>query len=341
LALPLRIALDATPLSVPKGGIRRYTAELARALASQYPLDSYYLVSDQPFEIPYPAANLHRGPGPLTRLDERWWTVGLARQLRRLAVDVFHGTDFAVPYLPLRAAVMTIHDLSPWRAGTAEFASSRVRRRTPLLMSLGLATMVITPSEAIRREVMGRFRIAPGRIVAIPLAAAEWFRPVEPAFRTRPYFLCIASSNPRKNLAVVRKAWAELRNNANVDLIVIGEPGTETLADDALPPLYSGALAFLYPSLYEGFGLPVLEAMRCGTMVIASKDPAITEVASGAAVQVEASDVRGWVAAMTAALDEGGRAVWRERSLARGAEFSWERTAMMTREVYDEARRRF
>ena len=333
--------MDATPLSVPRGGIRRYAAELARALALQYPNDSYCLVSDQAFEMPFQAPNLHRGVGPTTRLDRRWWTVGLAREVRRLAVDVFHGTDFAVPYLPLRPAVMTIHDLSPWHPDTAEFVNQRVRRRTPLQLSLGLATMVITPSEAIRHEVMERFRIPPDRAVAVPLAASELFRPVAPAVRNRPYFLCIGSSNPRKNLSVVMEAWSELRKDHDVDLVVVAQAGTEALPDEALPPLYSGALAFLYPSLYEGFGLPVLEAMRCGAMVIASKDPAISEVAGGAAVQIEASDVRGLGEAMRAALSDGQRALWRERGLARAAGFSWERTAIMTREVYDEARRLF
>ncbi len=329
--------MDATPLSVARGGIRRYTAELAAALSRQYPEDLYYLMSDQPFDMPENAANLLRGPGPESRADARWWTLGLARHMRQLDIDVFHGTDFAVPYLPLRPSVMTIHDLSPWHAGTA--ASGRVRHRTPFV--IGVATMVITPSEAIRHEVMDRFRIAPGNIVAIPLAASEWFRPVAAAPPHRPYFLCIESADPRKNLRVVQEAWAEVRKQADVDLVVVGAAGTEPVADEALPPLYSGAVAFLYPSLYEGFGLPVLEAMRCGTLVIASKDPAVTEMAGGAVVQVGATDVGAWVEAMTAALSGDRRMEWREKSLQRAAEFSWERTAMMTREVYDEARRLF
>jgi glycosyltransferase involved in cell wall biosynthesis len=333
LALPLRVALDATPLSVPTGGIRRYTEELVRALARLYPDDTYYLVSDQAFEMPYQASNLLPGNPPATAADRRWWAVGLARELRRLSADVFHGTDFGVPYLPTRPAVMTIHDLSPWRAGTSEFTSRRIRRRTPILLKLGLATMVITPSEAIRREAITRFKLRSDRVVAIPLAASEAFRPVMPAARERPYFLCIGAPNPRKNLELVLDAGRQLRNKANVDVVVSNE-----VPDDDLPALYSGAIAFLYPSLYEGFGLPVLEAMQCGTMVIASKDPAVTEVAGGAAVQVDAGDERGWLAAMTAALSLENRAAWRERGLARAAAFSWEGTAMMTREVYDEAR---
>ncbi len=339
MALPLRIALDATPLSVPTGGVRRYTDELARALARLYPNDSYYLVSDQPFELPGSAPNLQRGTGPGSRLGRRWWTVGLARELRRLEIDVFHGTDFAVPYVPLRPAVMTIHDLSPWRSETAGSISARVRRRTPFLVATGLVTMAITPTEAVRREVIQRFRIAHDRVVAVPLAASDLFRPVAATPREAPYFLCVGGLNPRKNLAVVREAWRELRNKANVDLVIAGEDGP--VEDTALPGLYSGALALLYPSLYEGFGLPVLEAMRCGTLVIASKDPAVTEVAGGAAVQVDAWDARGWLAAMRAALSDDWRAKWRERGLARAAEFSWDRTAMLTREVYDEACRLF
>ncbi len=351
LALPLRVALDATPLSVSTGGIRRYTTELVRALAVRYPDDSYYLVSDQPFDLPDPAPNLHRGEYPATPLERRWWTLGLPRELRRLGVDVFHGTDFAVPYLPSRPAVMTLHDLTPWRASTAASTSRRVRTRTPLQLGLGLATMVLTPSEAMRREAISRFRLRADRVVAVPLAASERFRPVAPSGAGRPYFLCVGTFDPRKNLSVVVDAWTELRRQAEVDLRVVGRGAAGAIADgvtyvgevpdEALPALYSGAVALLYPSLYEGFGLPVLEAMQCGTMVIASKDPAISEVAEGAAIQIDASDARGWLTAMKAALDSELRSVWRERGLARAAQFSWERTAMMTREVYDEALRLF
>jgi glycosyltransferase involved in cell wall biosynthesis len=335
----MHVALDATPLSVPSGGIRRYTAELACALADRFPEDTYHLLSDQPFEMPGQAHNLLQGMRPGSTIARRWWTFGLSREMQRLGVDVFHGTDFGAPYLPLRPSVMTVHDLSPWRAESADQTSERVRKRTPFLLGMGLATMVITPSETIRRELLARFRMAPHRVVTTPLAASKRFRPTPRAEQGRPYFLCVGAPNRRKNLAVVQAAWQELRNHADVDLILAGS--AEPIPDDALPALYSGAVAFLYPSLYEGFGLPVLEAMQCGAMVIASRDPAVTEVSGGAALQVEASGVRGWVQAMTAALSDEFRAAWRDRGLARASEFSWERTAVMTREVYDEARRLF
>jgi alpha-1,3-rhamnosyl/mannosyltransferase len=333
LASSLRVALDATPLCVPASGIRRYTSELARALAVEFPHDEYFLFSDQPFEMPCALPNLHRGEN---RGGRRWWSFELPRALRRCGIDVFHGCDFAVPYVPLCPAVMTVHDLSPWRAETAASTSARVRRRTPVLLRLGLATMVITPSEAVRQEAIAHFGLAPGRVVAVPLAASELFRPVAPAGRERPYFLCVGT-DPRKNLSVVVDAWRELQKTVDVELVIVGRGYREGIADAELPALYSGAVAFLYPTLYEGFGLPVLEAMQCGTMVVASNDAAVREVAGGAAVHVDARDGRGWLEAMRAALDAEWRARWRERSVARAAEFSWKRTARGVREVYESA----
>jgi glycosyltransferase involved in cell wall biosynthesis len=327
--------MDATPLSVKTGGVRRYTAELACTLARMYQHDAYYLVSDQRFDSPAVFPNLIKCLPPRGALTRRWWTVGLARELRRLEADVFHGTDFAVPYLPLRPTVVTVHDCTPWRVESRSGTSLRVQRRTPALLRFGLATMIITPSEAVRREVIERFGISPARIVATPLAAASHFRPVVAARRERPYFLYVGAAGPRKNVSMIEDAAREL----GVELLMPARVGF--VAEDELPALYCGAAAVLYPSLYEGFGLPVLEAMQCGAVVIASKDAAITEVAGGAIVQADATDRGAWVAAMRSALAGEGREELRAKALARAAAFSWDRTAALTREVYDEARRIF
>jgi glycosyltransferase involved in cell wall biosynthesis len=336
LAQPIRVALDATPLSIPSGGVRRYTFELARALAAGFPADAYYLVSDQPFE---PPPGLATGEGP-TGLRKRWWSVGLPREWKRLSIDVFHGTDFAVPYLPTRPAVMTVHDCTPWRRESWGETTARVRRRTPILLKLGLATMIVTPTQAVRREVIERFGVRPERIVAIPLAAAPHFHPIAAAGPpARPYFVYLGALNTRKNVGVVEQAWKELRKECDVDLRIPAREGH--VPEDELPAIYSGAAAVLYPSLYEGFGLPVLEAMQCGALVIASKDPAILEVTAGAAIHVDAGDVRGWIDGMRSALRPDGHSALRARALERTAAFSWERTAILTREVYNEARRLF
>ena len=110
----MKIALDATPLTVPSGGVRRYTEELTRALCDSFPGDQFWLLSDQKIALPFARANLNAGQGPRNMLERRWWSWGLQGEISRLGIDVFHGTDFAVPYLPLRPSVMTLHDLSPW-----------------------------------------------------------------------------------------------------------------------------------------------------------------------------------------------------------------------------------
>jgi glycosyltransferase involved in cell wall biosynthesis len=347
------IALDATPLTVSTGGVGRYTLELARALASEYPEDQYWLLSDQPFPAPHSAApNLHAGYGPRNPAERKWWLWGLEQEMRRRGIELFHGTDYAVPYLPARPSVMTLHDLSPWLDPAWQPDASRVRRRTPRLLRMGLATMVITPSEAVRHAAIDRFRLSPDRVVAVPLAASELFRPAPPSPRGAPYFLFVGTREPRKNIARLMEAWREVRRTVPVDLVLVGrshahaeQPGLRVLGevpDSDLPELYSGALACVYPSLYEGFGLPVLEAMQCGALVITSRDPAILEVSGGAAVHVNAEDTASLVEAMRAvAVNPDGLNEIRHRALARARQFSWQKTARRTREVYDAAARAF
>ena len=348
------IALDATPLTVSTGGVGRYTLELARALASEYPEDQYWLLSDQPFHAPNGPANLHTGEGPRNPVERKWWLWGLDREMRRRGVELFHGTDYSVPYRALRPSVMTLHDLSPWLDPAWQPGASRVRRRTPRLLRMGLATMVITPAETIRRAAMERFELSPDRVVTVPLAAADFFRPAASDGKPRgnPYFLFVGTCEPRKNMARLMDAWREVRRTTAVDLVLAGrnhahaeEPGLRVLGevpDADLPGLYSRALACLYPSLYEGFGLPVLEAMQCGALVIASRDPAILEVSRDAALHVDAGDTAALVEAMRAvSMNSDGFDEIRQRALRRAAQFSWHQTARLTREVYDRATRAF
>ena len=353
----MNIGLDATPLSLSTGGIRRYTEELARALVEQDSEDHVVLLSDQSFHTDLRAPNLQiQKDRPSGLVSRRWWSIGIHAQMRKYQVDVFHGTNFAVPYLPLRPAVLTLHDLSPWMDPGWHSDAKRVRKRTPLLVRSRAATMVIVPTAAVRNAALQRFGLTSSRVVAVPEAAAEVFRPSTPWAHPVPYFVIVGTMEPRKNLPTAVEVWRELRKSNQVDLLIAGraridapeispEPGLHFLGeldDCQLSQLYSGAVASLYPSFYEGFGLPVLEAMSCGAAVITSRDHAILEVSGGAALHVEALDHTGWLHAMELLLrNEQERRARQELSLQRASQFSWRNTARLTRDVYSEAIKRF
>lgn len=341
----MRIALDATPLTLSSGGQRRYVEELSRALASNFPEDQMWLASDQSFPHDWSQRVLTPGAG---WLDRRWWLAGLPRALRREGIEVFHGANFEVPYTGSCPAVLSLLDLSPWMNPAWHGGAARVRRRTPWLLRTGRARMVLTLTEAVRRQAIERFALTPDRVVAVPLAASALFRPV-PAPGAKRYFLFVGTLEPRKNVGMLIGAWRALGAGAP-DLVLAGrcradfappapEPGLRWLGevpDAQLPELYSGCLACVYPSHYEGFGLPVLEAMQCGAPVIAAREPSLQEVAGDAALWVRSEAE---LAAMLrcVAADAELRGAQSQLSIDRAREFSWSRTARLTREVYAEA----
>ena len=359
---------------MPTGGIRRYVVELTRALALQFPEDDYLLLSDQPgWRLPDEIARLANVSSPLpaaTGWRRKWWSLGLPWALIREGVDVFHGSDFSIPYLPLRPTVLTIHDLSPWKQGVlAPGGSERIRSRTRRLVHL--ATMIVTPSEAIRREASAYFGLARSAIAVTPLAACEAMsaapRPV--AARqlaswgiSSPYLLYLGSLMKRKNIPRLIEAWRRARVRVpGLSLVIVGAPGDLDISLMAEPGLHilgplsdnnaagvlSGAAAFVYPSLYEGFGLPVLEAMQAGIPVITSKDPAVREVTGGAAFHVDAAFANELGAAELSAAIVAvvSRPELRERleeeGRQRASRYSWQSTAVTTHAAYAEAIRRF
>ncbi|MBI1357959.1 MAG: glycosyltransferase [Acidobacteria bacterium] len=358
----MRIALDATPLVEPAGGLARYVAELALALAQNQPDDEVHLLSDQtelwwdPRLESLP--NVRREPGS-GWARSKWWSLGLPLELRRRRIDVFHGTDFAVPYVPVTPSVMTLHDLSPWKPEPLRPpGSERVRRRTPRL--LRLARRVITPTEAIRREAIAAFGLAPERVQAVHHAPSEALAAPEPAragalraaLGAPPrYLLAIGAGNERKNIPCLVEAWKKARrSDAELGLVIVGAGAgryaaegcaallaLELADDEQTAALLSGALAFVYPSLYEGFGLPVVEAMRSGVPVLASQDPAVVEAAGGAAWHFDArssDELAGLIGKL--ASDPAAAESLRMQGYRRAAELSWRKTAEATRKIYEQ-----
>jgi glycosyltransferase involved in cell wall biosynthesis len=218
--------------------------------------------------------------------------------------------------------------------------------------------VILTVSEHSRRSILRRFGLPEDKVVAIPNGVnLQQFHPVDPTLvRNRyglgkPYMLFVGSLDPRKNLDRLLQAWFRLPEFKDVELVIAGarrdifQPVSMPyrprrtrflgyVPDDDLPGLYAGATFFIMPSLFEGFGLTVLEAMACGTPVISSYAGALPEVTGTAAIQVDPTSPEAMAEAMrTLLVDEGMRANLRQKGLDRAARFSWERSARQISEV--------
>ncbi|HEV7858211.1 MAG TPA: glycosyltransferase family 1 protein [Pyrinomonadaceae bacterium] len=374
------IGLDGIPLNEPRTGVGHYTLELARALAVCSPSDEFEIASPLPF-LPlmdqeseeHLPPNLSMVQVEVNALSKHWWTIGLPRYIKRKSFALFHGTNYDVPLWKRCPTVLTIHDLSlllyplthePGRV-------RRARRRLPLMASA--ATMIITPTMSVRGEVCAHLSISPEKVVPVPEAPRDNFRPINAAWSemTRKrlgvedeFVLFVGTIEPRKNLRILVQAFALVSRatGARTQLVIAGKKGwltddlfvelkasgvaervlfTGYLPDEDLCALYSSCMAFVYPSLYEGFGLPPLEAMACGAPVIASRIPSLVEI-TGPVARLFAPDNPQELAQhiITLLADEGQRRHLSMLGRQRAAEFSWKQTALKTLEVYAEAKER-
>lgn len=376
----MRIALDAIPLTEPKAGIGHYTFELARELARLSPADDFELVAPDRFDIDGGALgvaesreNLRFVRARSTGVRLRWWSMGLPLYARESRLSLFHGTNYNLPVWPQCPTVVTVHDLSPLLhpATHREELVKRARVRLPTMVRV--ATRIIADSESVRREVCEHLGVAPGKVTAVPLAPRRDFRRVEAGEAVETlrrlgiggdFILFVGTVEPRKNLLTLVRAYVELVRETDLrpQLVIAGQKGwlndelfelidqeglgsrlvlTGYIPDEDLRALYSACSVTVYPSLYEGFGLPPLEAMSCGAPVVASRIPPLEETLGGGAARLVApTDARELARALAELLgDAGARHSLAETGRARAAQYTWERTARLTREIYDEALR--
>ena len=320
----LRVGIDVSPLELTGAGTARYLRHLIDAVEREAGVE----------------LRRHRFPGSSRAAkvarDTTWYLGALPVAARK--DDVLHVPGHRGPLLSPAPLVVTIHDLAVLRHPGTFNRWTRTYSRVFLPRLARSAKRVIAVSEFTALEAVELLGVNQGRVRVIPHGVEAPFEPHGPA-AGGDYVLAVGTLEPRKNLPRVALA----AERAGVDLRVIGaagwgEVGVQSagfVPDDELARLYRGALCLVYPSLYEGFGLPVLEAMACGTPVVTSTGSGAAELADGAAVLVDPLDVE----AIAAGIEEAMRR--REELRAAGIErargFSWEAAARATVEVYREA----
>jgi glycosyltransferase involved in cell wall biosynthesis len=358
-----RIGFDGRALTSPAAGMRRYAWELFGALAAIDPASRIVAVgAASDAAIPF---GVERSPAGFTLpTNLGWMLTGLPRAARRAKVDLFHAPSYTAPIGGPRPLVLTIHDVSYERHPEWYPYRQDPLRRAFYRRSATTADCIVTDSEFSRSEIAAAYDLDPVSISVVPLAPGPEFQP-GPALPLPPgvprrYVLHVGDVHVRRNLPMIARCVLMLRAldaaYRDLTLVLTGADygGGEALRDLTctaceLPPivflgivpgetlvaLYRSAAALVYPSRYEGFGLPLLEAMACGTPVIAARSSCIPEVAGDAAVLLDPDDEIGWREAIRRVVDdEAFSADLRARGLSRVAGFSWARTARETAGVY-------
>jgi len=363
----MRIGIDTRIVHYVRGGIPNYVLHLLEALASlDADTDYYVLHSRKDQNPPLPGQNFHPVAcwTPAHHRLERW---ALGIEVMRLGLDLLHTTDFIPPAFGYHRSVITVHDLTFLHYPQFLTAESYAYYNQQIRWAVHRADHILADSHVTKSDLISLLDVPPEEVTVIHLAADSAFRPL-PETQARQtaeryglepgYLLCVGTLEPRKNLLGLLQAY-RLLLDAEVtaaSLVLVGGKGwlyegvferveelhlaenvrfLHKVPDADLPGLYNAASLLTTPSFYEGFGLPALEAMACGTPAVVADRSSLPEVVGEAGLLVNPDDVEGIAQALTRVLtEESLRARMRTLGLAQASRFSWKRAAEETLAVY-------
>ncbi len=368
----MHIAIDAHSVGAQLAGNETYAVNLIKALAEIDQSNRYTLYVTRQSAVDRFANRWSNFSvkrtlphTPLVRIP-----ITLAAELRKNPVDVLH-VQYTAPPLARCPIVATIHDLSFEHLPETFKRRSRAQLRLTVRSTAKRAAQILTLSEFSRRDIIDTYKIEPARVYVTPAAAPPHFRVetneaelrrIRETYKLeRDYILALGSIQPRKNLARLIRAYSTLQNKSNKlpELVIAGKRGwleAETMRaaeqsrarnnirfigyvpENDLPPLFTAATCFVYPSYFEGFGLPVVEAMQCGTPVIAGNRTSLPEVVGEAAVLVDPFDENAIARALSDLIHNPDyRTSLSTKGLERAKTFSWANTARLTLHAYERA----
>lgn len=372
----MRIGIDATALPPQPVGAGNYIIHFTRALAS-LDIDAELVIfthaSRQALLGIEPNARVRLVALPDQAPPRRlaWEQMGLPTLVRQHRLDLLHNLHYTMPLFLPCPNVVTFHDMTFFLYPQLHTLSKRIFFRYMIHYSAKRASALVADSESTRQDAIRLLRLAPGRITTAPLGVTPDYHPVRDLARQEAvrqkyhlperFILNVGLVEPRKNLPALLWAFAQISGRfPSEKLVLVGRKGwmvdqvfrlVDSLAlldrvcftgyvdGNDLPVIYSMADVFVYPTFYEGFGLPVLEAMACGAPVITSNTSSLPEIAGDAGVLLPPEDEEGLAAALERLLlNEDERQARSLRGLALASAFTWERTARLTWQVYQRLR---
>lgn len=367
----MKACIDIQPAIAQRAGVGRYTKCLVEHLppfAKGHELSLFYFDfkrAGSPFPVPGAVERANRlVPGRI--VQRAWRTIRWPPfDLFSGPADVFHFTNFILPPLRKGRTVVTVHDLAFLRFPETMEARNYSYLKANIRHTVEKADAIVAISHFGGTEICELLGVPQSRIFPIPLAISPELQKPEPDTikssllrlgLDRPYLLMVSTLEPRKNPEFLVEVFERLQNFDGL-LVLAGSRGwrcepilnrianspardrirrLDFVSDADLPSLYAGASCFVFPSLYEGFGFPPLEAMKCGTPVVCSTGGSLPEVVGDAAIVVPGYDVDAWVDQVDKVLTGSSlRHNLLEKGLARTKDFSWEKTAAQTWKLYE------